>query len=219
MKHTEETKKKISETLKRKGIAPTVRPTREVAIKNLGKFAQKGAKPWNTGKRCPQFDGNTRGFKKGQKPHNAGTARPKPICLDCPKNPVSIYAKRCQECSYKHRRGENVYNWKGGIGQPFRKTGAYNKWRKAVYKRDNYTCQECFFVSYEKSKELDAHHIIPHRLNPDLIFEVNNGITLCKDCHNKTRNKEELFVEQYQKIVFSTTPPQGLYLIIEARLP
>ena len=30
---------------------------------------------------------------------------------------------------------------------------------------------------------LEAHHIIPRQLRPDLIFDLNNGITLCLNCH------------------------------------
>ena len=40
---------------------------------------------------------------------------------------------------------------------------------------------------------LNAHHIKEVAKHPDLIYDVDNGVTLCKECHdlihNKRRNK------------------------------
>jgi len=55
----------------------------------------------------------------------------------------------------------------------------YNQWRKAVYKRDDYTCQQCG----DRGVRLEAHHIKPFATHPELRFDVGNGITLCKSCH------------------------------------
>jgi hypothetical protein len=52
-------------------------------------------------------------------------------------------------------------------------------WRKAVFERDDYTCQEC----NNRGGVLHAHHKKPKSLYPDLTFDVNNGITLCETCH------------------------------------
>lgn len=48
--------------------------------------------------------------------------------------------------------------------------------------RDDFTCQECG----ARGVHLEAHHIKPKHSFPDLVFDVNNGITLCHDCHAKT---------------------------------
>ena len=53
------------------------------------------------------------------------------------------------------------------------------EWRKAVYERDNYTCQSCG----KTGEKLAAHHILPYAIFKDLRFDVNNGITLCRKCH------------------------------------
>lgn len=68
-----------------------------------------------------------------------------------------------------------------------RKSDAYKAWRKAVFERDNYTCQECESRS-EAGKPLVIHadHIKPFALHPELRFDVGNGRTLCKPCHQKT---------------------------------
>jgi 5-methylcytosine-specific restriction endonuclease McrA len=60
----------------------------------------------------------------------------------------------------------------------------YRKWRNAVFTRDLFTCQNCHRKLPEK--ELEAHHIKPFSVAPELQFDVNNGLTLCHDCHVKT---------------------------------
>ena len=54
------------------------------------------------------------------------------------------------------------------------------KWREAVFKRDKYRCVEC-----GKTGRLNAHHIESWADYPAMRFDVNNGITLCVDCHAK----------------------------------
>ena len=56
-----------------------------------------------------------------------------------------------------------------------------NRWRKAVYERDNYTCKACS----KAGGHLVAHHIVPYSTNKQLRFDVDNGITLCKTCHKE----------------------------------
>ena len=57
----------------------------------------------------------------------------------------------------------------------------YREWRKAVFERDDYTCQYCG----ERGGRLNAHHIKSWRNYEDLRYEVENGITLCEECHKK----------------------------------
>lgn len=48
---------------------------------------------------------------------------------------------------------------------------------------------------------LEPHHIIPVRNgNKELLFILENGITLCRSCHQKTIWKESSFVEKYKNI-------------------
>ena len=57
----------------------------------------------------------------------------------------------------------------------------YNDWRKKVYERDKYTCQICGI----KGGKLNAHHIHKYSQYPALRYDIDNGITLCEDCHRK----------------------------------
>ena len=55
-------------------------------------------------------------------------------------------------------------------------------WRNNVICRDKHECRIC------GSKEnLEVHHIIPVKNDPEgqYKYDVNNGITLCKTCHDK----------------------------------
>ena len=91
----------------------------------------------------------------------------------------------------KRMKGENNPNWKGGItpiNRILRHSIKFKIWRETVFRRDDFTCQNpnCKYCCNEIGVELNAHHIRPVYLFPELIFEVNNGITYCKNFHLKT---------------------------------
>lgn len=62
-----------------------------------------------------------------------------------------------------------------------RATNIYWMWRKAVLKRDKYQCQECGKKGF--SIKLHAHHIKDWYAYKSLRFNLQNGKTLCEDCH------------------------------------
>ena len=72
----------------------------------------------------------------------------------------------------------------------------YKRWRKQVYKRDNNTCQIC-----GSKKRLEAHHIKRWSEFPQLRFDCNNGVTLCRACHRKITNFENSWEPLFIKIV------------------
>lgn len=90
-----------------------------------------------------------------------------------------------------HRKGANHPNWKGGVtpeNQKVRNSKEMKAWKRAVFQRDGYSCQICGQIG----GELQAHHIKPFAKFPELRFDVNNGITLCKECHKEVhRNAEQ----------------------------
>jgi 5-methylcytosine-specific restriction endonuclease McrA len=57
------------------------------------------------------------------------------------------------------------------------------EWRNAVFERDDYTCQRCG----ERGGYLEAHHDLPFAYFPEQRFELLNGMTLCRPCHDLTR--------------------------------
>ncbi len=95
--------------------------------------------------------------------------------------------------------GETHWNWKGGVSSlnnKIRNSDKYKEWRLQIFNRDGFICQECRI----KNKNLAAHHIerfsiimnkynintLEQALSCDILWNLNNGITLCEDCHKKT---------------------------------
>lgn len=86
----------------------------------------------------------------------------------------------------KHYAGGNSWSWQGGITPErlaARTNLRYKHWRNEVYKKDWYTCQCC---GKFKNINKQAHHIIGFANNEDLRYEIENGITLCEECHYTT---------------------------------
>lgn len=97
-----------------------------------------------------------------------------------------------------YRSGSKASQWKNGKNALYKnivRSEKYTEWRNKIYKRDWYTCQLC----HEKCnpKNIIAHHIITIKtivdnfkienleqaLECDKLWDINNGITLCKKCH------------------------------------
>jgi 5-methylcytosine-specific restriction endonuclease McrA len=116
---------------------------------------------------------------------------------------------RSQPQSLKGRQiGSKNPNWKGGSADKFLREEFGGKfktllqlWSELIKFLDNHTCCEC------GEEGLDSHHIICLRriyrdnLSRDLIWNLSNGITLCKSCHMKTHMNEELFEVPFQKLI------------------
>lgn len=60
-----------------------------------------------------------------------------------------------------------------------RKSAESIEWKKAILKRDNYTCQCC----KKRGGSLVAHHMNGFAKFPEQRFNLDNGLTLCKMCH------------------------------------
>jgi len=67
--------------------------------------------------------------------------------------------------------GKSCYDWAG--------TGRYYyRFRKRVLLRDDNTCVLC-----GETKQLMIHHIKPRKDFPELYYDYDNVITVCKRCH------------------------------------
>ena len=82
-------------------------------------------------------------------------------------------------------------------------------WRKAVYERDDYTCQWCGV----RGGRMAADHILPWALFPEKRFDVSNGRTLCQPCHNLITMSPKLMRKIYIEAGFRGATRESLLQI------
>lgn len=146
----------------------------ETNRKNISNGHQ-GQIPWNKGKKGLQVSWN-----KGK---TLSKETIKKMIETRKKNNKPAWNKGIP--NFKNR-GKNNHEWKGGItpiNEKIRKSLEYKLWREAVFARDNY---QCVFGGKEHGRKLNADHIKPFALFPELRFAIDNGRTLCVECHRKT---------------------------------
>jgi transposase-like protein len=146
-------------------------------------------------------------------------------CIDCYKQISNEGAKRCLSCNAKNRPKEKHPRWKGGISSLsdcIRGLDENKFWKKEVLKRDRYTCQECF---KSISNTLEIHHIksfglilqdflqlysqfspiedketlVRLAISYEPFWDINNGETLCEECHKLTESYGNSIIEQKYK--------------------
>jgi 5-methylcytosine-specific restriction endonuclease McrA len=160
----------------------------------------KYPEPWNKGK-TKKTDNRILDYSNEKK-----TGKYKK-CIVCGSKYWAIpsHEKRRKFCSYacyneytsEYRTGSNSPSWKGGKTKKnvLRTTKKYKYWRKYVFQRDNFTCVMCKKVG----GNLEAHHILPRRLFPELWDRIDNGITLCQKCHHSIKNREMEHIEEFRR--------------------
>jgi len=92
---------------------------------------------------------------------------------------------KCPVCAVERRSRENSHLWNPGLTDEERNSDrrlilGYKRWAREVKVRDNFTCQACGI----RGVKLASHHIEAWNHARELRFDVNNGITLCEECHN-----------------------------------
>lgn len=164
------------------------------------RLSLKGRIPWNKGKPCDD--------KTKAKISAALTGRPSPSKgkTFSPEHKAKLSLIRTERPNYywlgKKRpemSGQNNPNWKGGISSAslrFRVSPEYKQWRLAVFRRDHFTCQRCGY----KGKKIEADHIIPVAVSLILGLDVENGQTLCYDCHKRKTILERGITQNARKM-------------------
>ena len=129
------------------------------------------------------------------------------ICNECEKPFEHVPNQKRQYCSHScanantpHLRGKYNPNWKGGITskiRAIRTSKDYQIWRKAVYERDDYTCQNC-----EVRQNLHAHHLVMISEDISRALDISNGITFCFSCHQLQHPNINLTIQRGGKSSF-----------------
>lgn len=101
--------------------------------------------------------------------------------------PANLQRRIKSQTGKPRARGPANKNYKGGDGLR-RKTGLIEQhvWRRAVLRRDKWTCQIC-----GDRRDLQAHHIKSWVGYPDLRLIVSNGMSLCRMCHAHVHSHKE----------------------------
>lgn len=92
-----------------------------------------------------------------------------------------------KKAALRDTTGDKNPNWRGGTTaarHALMSRKEYKAWRASVYERDNYACVMCGTAG--NGRNLNADHIKPYALHPELALDVDNGRTLCIDCHKET---------------------------------
>ena len=117
------------------------------------------------------------------------------------RNEINYCSKECQSVDYKRRfskegnplfgkqrpdmKGELNHCWNADRTheqrKQERKLSENANWTRDVMLRDNYTCQCCSKVG----GDLVAHHLDGYNWCEEKRTDINNGVTLCVECHKK----------------------------------
>ena len=91
-------------------------------------------------------------------------------------------------CLKSGQTGENHPNYNPNLTEEDRLRRHYYmgggnqiSWSKQVMERDNYTCQIC----NQHGGKLNSHHLNGWNAFPEQRFDLDNGVTLCEDCHKE----------------------------------
>lgn len=72
----------------------------------------------------------------------------------------------------------------------------WKKFRKFILERDDHMCQRCYTkYGIINGDELQAHHIKSRINYPELMYDENNVITVCKTCNLQLGTSDKLDFE------------------------
>ncbi len=199
-KHSEETKRKMSEKTKNRIISKEIR--KKISETRIKKEIAKGKNNPMYGKhhsektrqkmsmnRKDTFGENNPMYGK----HHSEETKKKWSKIRTGKKHTEEEKIKMKK-NHPHLSGENAPGWKGGLSFLPYSSKFNNRLRKKIRDRDNYTCQN---PHCQKKNSKDVHHIDYKKLN----CNENNLITLCHSCHNKTNGHREYWKEFYQNII------------------
>jgi hypothetical protein len=181
--HSDDAKKKMSDT--RKGLVPWNKG-------KMGIFSEESRKKMSESKKGK---GNPHSEDWNKKISDANKGK-----RHSPEIKIKISeARKGKGC------GERNGRWNNGttpLRKQIRHSTKYAQWRQNCFIRDNFTCQKCGKVG----GDLEVHHRKPFsRLLEEArnympllsvyeaaliytpMWKLENGITLCGGCHNKTK--------------------------------
>jgi len=117
-----------------------------------------------------------------------GTVRWDCICDcggTCSRTSESLRSKFISSCGC-NIRGSNSIHWNPeltlGEREIQRNTPENKEWSLLIKKKDNFTCQKCLDNT---GGNLVSHHILSYSKYKEARYDIDNGITLCEECHKE----------------------------------
>ncbi len=191
-KHTQEAKEKIrlasmgrifsEETRRKLGLAVSIGKKgskySDEHKKNMS-LAHMGKNTWSKGRKLTEE--HKRKMSLGMK----GVKKP-PRSEEYKRNAslanLGKHYSPATEFTSERISGKNNPNWvNGNYANIVKSKKEYRLWRKAVVERDGYACIWC-----NSKIRIEADHIKSFALYPELRFAIDNGRTLCRECHKTT---------------------------------
>jgi len=131
-----------------------------------------------------------------------------PKCMDCGKQLKAYGSIRCSHCA---KIGKLHARWTGltPLARLIRNLSEYKWWRMGCLHRDNLTCQECgskylleahhkkpfvellleFLYEYNQFSPIeDKETLVRLAMKWQPFWDVDNGKTLCRKCHDLTKS-------------------------------
>lgn len=215
----DETKQKISESNKGKSNPCAEKTRRKISKKLSGRYlseehkkklsdSKKGNKNPMFGK--PHTEEHNRKISaslKGKKKSPFSEEHKKKISKAQKGKNNSLFGKHHSKETRKKMsealRGKKSYCWKGGLTPlviRIRNCFKYRQWRSDIFIRDDFTCVLCNKRGYQ----LEVDHYpksfseifhgnkiktIEKALKHEELWDINNGRTLCFNCHRKKEDK------------------------------
>jgi len=179
----------------------------------MKKYCNCGKEIYRYSKQCKACYHQRQGLRQ-QGINNPNYKNGLPKCIVCGQITKGYKQKYCsKKCFGLAERGNKHHNYQNGITDlhiRIRNLLEYKKWFNEIFKRDNYTCQECgnrfcrleahhvnisfsqilkdFLNFYNKFSPLeDKEILIRLSINWKPFWELGNGKTLCESCHDKTK--------------------------------
>lgn len=91
-----------------------------------------------------------------------------------------LNGRRCQGCRVDKLYGKKDKEYRDKMYRK-RKSPEYLLWRQEVLKRDVSSCKCCG----EENTQMNVHHIESFSRRPNIALEIDNGVTLCNECHKE----------------------------------
>jgi hypothetical protein len=114
--------------------------------------------------------------------------------------------KKCWQDDMNFMRGENNPRWISDRTKlkkrDKRNDPLYKEWRRNVCLRDGFVCK---INNKDCCKKLEVHHILRWADYPELRYDINNGITLCKNHHPRKKKEEERLSPYFKELLLTLT--------------